>query len=248
MSSLRRNPAVAHIAPLAVFMLLSSLVTFIAVKNAELPWWRSAPEHWVYPLQALVVGVLLVFFWKHYTFRPLREIQLAAWCGIIGIAYWILPAHYYATSHDPDIATDRSIWWLGFVARNDGFNPFIFPEHSAAWWTTVALRFFRLVIIVPLVEEIFWRGFLMRWCVAGDDKPFTSVAMGTHTWKAFLITTAGVVLVHQPEDWLGALVFGSLMYGLCVRTKSLAACVLMHAVANLLLGLYVMKTRQWGFW
>ena len=46
----------------------------------------------------------------------------------------------------------------------------------------------------------------------------------------------------------GALVFGSLMYFLCIRSKSLAACASMHAVANLLLGIYVLKTRQWGFW
>ena len=54
--------------------------------------------------------------------------------------------------------------------------------------------------------------------------------------------------MHQPGDYLGALIFGTLMYFLCVRTKSLAACVIMHAIANLILGIYVMKTRLWGFW
>ena len=53
---------------------------------------------------------------------------------------------------------------------------------------------------------------------------------------------------HAPVDWTGALGFGTLMYVLAVRSKSLGACVVMHAVANLLLGLYVMWTRQWGFW
>jgi hypothetical protein len=38
------------------------------------------------------------------------------------------------------------------------------------------------------------------------------------------------------------------VYFVAVRTKSLAACVVMHAVANLLLGVYVVSTKQWGFW
>src|SRR6266576_3557256 len=32
------------------------------------------------------------------------------------------------------------------------------------------------------------------------------------------------------------------------RTQSFASCVLAHAVTNLLLGLWIMQTRQWGFW
>ncbi len=109
------------------------------------------------------------------------------------------------------------------------------------------LRFVRLVVVVPLVEEIFWRGFLMRFVIA-DGRPFWQVPFGKHDWRSFGVTTVAFMLVHQKEDWLGALIFGGLMYFLCVRTKSLAACVGMHAVANLALGLYVMKTGQWGFW
>jgi membrane protease YdiL (CAAX protease family) len=57
-----------------------------------------------------------------------------------------------------------------------------------------------------------------------------------------------VMLIHNTSDWPGAFVWGSLMYFLAVRTKSLGACIVMHAVGNLLLGLYVMKTGLWGFW
>jgi hypothetical protein len=56
------------------------------------------------------------------------------------------------------------------------------------------------------------------------------------------------MLIHNTSDWPGAFVWGSLMYFLAVRTKSLGACIVMHAVGNLLLGLYVMKTGLWGFW
>ena len=59
------------------------------------------------------------------------------------------------------------------------------------------------------------------------------------------------LMLFGPTRWapmVPSLVFGSLMYFLCIRRRSLGACVWMHAVANLLLGIYVLKTRQWGFW
>jgi CAAX prenyl protease-like protein len=111
----------------------------------------------------------------------------------------------------------------------------------------VAARFVRLVVVVPLVEEIFWRGFLMRWLI-DPDRPFTATPFGTYAPRAVALTTAAFMLAHAPSDWFGALVFGLAMAWLAVRTKSLAACVAMHAVANLALGVYVMATRSWGFW
>jgi uncharacterized protein len=115
------------------------------------------------------------------------------------------------------------------------------------YWTTTLLRLLRMTLIVPLVEEIFWRGFLMRFVQAGE-RSFLRVPFGQHSWPAFAIVTVAFMLIHNTPDYLGALVFGSLMYWLAVKTKSLGACVLMHAVANLLLGIYVLRTGLWGFW
>ena len=56
------------------------------------------------------------------------------------------------------------------------------------------------------------------------------------------------MFAHSPSDYLGALVYGTLTYTLAVLTKSLTACILMHAVANLVLGIYVMITGQIGYW
>ncbi len=53
---------------------------------------------------------------------------------------------------------------------------------------------------------------------------------------------------HSRPDWPAALVTGALLNLVAYRTRSLGACVLAHAVANLLLGLYVLRTGQWGFW
>jgi CAAX prenyl protease-like protein len=205
------------------------------------PWYRQAPEHWLYPLQCVVVGAILLFFRRHYTLTPWRGSGLAAVLAIVGIAVWVLPSSFYRDGQPGWLE------WFGVALRTAGFNPDVFPPQSSAWWTTVALRFVRMVVIVPIMEELFWRGFLMRYVQAGD-RPFTSVPFGQHSWLAFWVVTAAVVVVHNPPDYVGAFVWGALMYWLAVRTKSLGACITMHAIGNLALGLWVLKTAQWGFW
>ena len=236
-----QSPAVAHTAPLVLFMLLSSAVDVFRIENSALPWFQRAPEHWVYPMQCVIVGAVLLFFRKHYALAPWRGFPLAAALAAVGIAMWVLPAMLY---HE-----GMPSWceWLGLVKRDEGFDPSIFDAGSSAWWATVLARFFRMVVIVPFVEELFWRGFLMRYVQAGD-RDFRTVPFGQHSWKTFGIVTVAVTLIHNPSDYLGAFVWGSLVYFVAVKTKSLGACVFMHAVGNLLLGLYVMQTKQWGFW
>lgn len=241
----RASATVAHVAPLLVFMLLSSVVGLCKTENSALPWYISAPEHWLYPLQCGVVLGLLWWLRGHYTFKPWRGLAWAVLFGLLGIAVWVLPAWWYVRAAVP---TPPAWWeWLGLVDRLEGFDPTIFPVGGAAYCTTVGLRFLRMVLVVPLVEELCWRGWLMRYVQAGE-KSFTKVPFGRHSWRAFWVVTLAVVFIHQSSDWAAAFVWGSLMYVLAVRTRSLGACVVMHAVGNLLLGLYVMKTQQWGFW
>jgi CAAX prenyl protease-like protein len=131
-----------------------------------------------------------------------------------------------------------------FAPRVDGFEPHFFgagPSHAIS----VALRFVRLVIIVPLLEEIFWRGFLLRYLISQD---FTRVPFGAFSWKSFAIVTVGFCLEHSYEDYPGAIVAGALYNLVAYQTRSLSSCVVAHAVTNLLLGIYIMRTGQWGFW
>jgi CAAX prenyl protease-like protein len=245
---MKPSPATAHIAPLALFMAFTGLVSLVAVKNPSLPWWQYAPEHWIYPLQTLVCGGLLLTWRSYYQLKPWRGIGLAMVLGFLGIACWIGPALLGGKMLAAGF--EEKGWWefLGLAPRKEGFDPNLLAGHPALYGTGVAMRFLRMVVVVPFVEELFWRSFLMRYVAAGGAREFSKVPFGTHTWPAYFITTACVVLVHQRADWLGALVFGSLMYWLAVRTKSLGACIVMHAVANLLLGIYVMVTKQWGYW
>ena len=151
--------------------------------------------------------------------------------------------------------------WLDVQIRRRGDDAFLTTDRAfvdangrilamtsaLGFQATIGLRFARMVLVVPFVEELFWRGFLMRFLV-DQDRPFQRIAFGTHRWRVFWIVTVAVMLIHNTSDWPAAFVWGALMYFVAVRTKSLGACIVMHAVGNLLLGLYVMKTGLWGFW
>jgi len=234
----------AFITPLVAFMLLTELARSLKIDNAELPWYVRAPELWVYPLQCVVCLALMIIWRRHYRFAPWsgRAMAWAIALAIVGIGVWLLPSAVYASGK----VTGEAWRWLGIVERTDGFDPYAGSDQFVA--LIVAMRFVRLVIVVPLVEEIFWRGFLMRALVESEAPSFDRVAFGTFGWRSVIVTTVLFAAVHQPADWVPALVFGSLMAWLTVRCKSLGACVLMHAVANLILGIYVIKSELWGLW
>lgn len=246
-TDIRRSPVAAHVVPLAAFMLIGALQPLVVVENPQLPWWRHAPEQWIYPLQAVVAGLLLWWFKFHYRLAPWRYLALAVVLGTVGIVWWCLPALAYERLATGGTKLPDWMEWLGLAPREDGFDPSLFQGEPVWYPAAIFMRFFRMVVVVPLIEEIFWRGFLMRY-VQAEGGDFRKVPFGRHDWRTFAIVTGCFMAAHAPVDWTGALGFGTLMYGLAVRSKSLGACVLMHAVANLLLGLYVMWTRQWGFW
>lgn len=244
-NSLRDHKAAAHIAPLFVFIGLLSLSQFGGLKwdHPAAPWWRQQPEQWVYPLQTVVVLALVAFWWRHYTFRPLsaRIVGLAAGTAVLGMTVWFAPSWIHA-------ATGWECKILGLTDRSGpGFDPTIFPEGSGAWWTAVLLRFGRMTLAVPFAEELLWRGFLWRY-LASPDGRWEHAQVGDRSLRAWLGTSVAMMLAHHPSDWLVCFLWALLAGLLAMRTRSLGACVLYHAFSNLILGLYVMRFQQWGFW
>jgi hypothetical protein len=73
------------------------------------------------------------------------------------------------------------------------------------------------------------------------------VPVGAFSWKSFGITVAMFGLEHGAL-WHVGMITGALYNGLLYRTRSLWACVLAHAVTNLLLAVYVLATGKWGYW
>lgn len=243
----------AHVLPLAVFMLLLmpyALTGWPEWDHPDAPWWRHFPEQWLYPSQSLIAIGLLLFFRKNYNLKWSRQVWLGVVMGAVGIGFWILPTQLH-TWLQLDGKQEGIYKWLGIMPRTEGFNPHdmadAFGGSAGIYWASLAMRFFRAVVVVALIEEIFWRGFLMRFLL-NPDRDYWKIPFGKPAWISYVVVTGAFMLAHAPIDYLGAFIFGSLMYWLAVRTKSLLACVVMHGVANLLMGWYALSFGKYGLW
>jgi CAAX prenyl protease-like protein len=221
-----RKQLVAYISPMAVFVALLGFVALLhKIDNST---WLTGAEYWVYPLQIILCGALLIWFWREYPLSRPSRLTVGVAIAVLVFVLWISPQAFF-----------------GFSPRAVGFNPAIFDNESTLYWLTVVLRFVRLVVIVPLVEEIFWRGFLLRYLI---NERFDRVPFGTFSWLSFFVVSLAFGFSHSAPDWVAAILTGMLYNIVAYRTKSLSTCVLTHALTNLLLGLWIMQTKQWGFW
>jgi CAAX prenyl protease-like protein len=211
------------------------MVTFVALlglngllHKVDSGFFFRSSQYWIYPVQTLVCAGLVLWFRREYNLERVRGVWFALAVGIAVFVLWIAPQQF-----------------LQFSTRTEGFNPDLFVNQPVAYWTTVLFRFARLVIIVPFVEEIFWRGFLLRYFIRED---FTHVPFGTFSWFSFSIVALVFAFSHSMADWPAAAITGAIYNGVAYKTKSLSACILTHATTNLLLGVWIMCTKQWGFW
>ena len=216
----------AYVGPMLLFIAFLGLGGML--KNPGAPFWLAAPEFWSYPLQTLLCAGLLIYFRPEYEFQPLRRPMFTIGIALLAFVLWVAPQHF-----------------IHVGSRLNGFNPDVFATAPMYYWSTLTLRFLRLVVVVPLVEEIFWRGFLLRFLIA---ERFDAMTFGSFSWFSFTVVTLAFGFSHSMADWPAALITGAFYNVVAYYTKSLSSCVLAHAVTNLALGLWIVSTKQWGFW
>ncbi|MEM9237233.1 MAG: CPBP family glutamic-type intramembrane protease, partial [Verrucomicrobiota bacterium] len=205
-----------QVIPFAVFigflLVLALADSFLKIDLPSAPWWRRAPEQWIYPLQTVLALGLVIRWWRSYEFNwSLKWSLIGVVFGAIGIGFWILPTALYDWL-GMEGQTEGWRKWLGLAARRDGFDPAeIFGEGTAAFWLSLVMRFVRAVVVVALVEEIFWRSFMMRLMLDWDGK-YWKQRFGKHSWLSFAVVTGMFMFAHAPIDYAGALVYGALTY------------------------------------
>ena len=218
--------ALARTLPFAAFMAL--LVARGAIP-ADGSW--GIDPRWVYGLSVLVVGGLLAWFWREYgelvaqTRPSAAEAALAVGVGAVVFALWI--------------RLDAP--WMQIGTPSASFLP-LDPQGQLIW-SLLALRWVGAALVVPLMEELFWRSFLMRWI---QSPQFEAVVPQRVALKAVVLSTFVFVLAHTL--WLAAIVAGLAYAWLYIRTGKLWVPVIAHAVTNGALGVWVVATGQWGFW
>jgi CAAX prenyl protease-like protein len=180
---------------------------------------------WVYPVKTIAVAAALVYFRKEYEeLRPGFSL-LAVIVGLAAIAIWIGIDPFYP-KFGSGAAFDPTT--ISTLAQRNVF---------------LAFRVIGAVIVVPVMEELFWRAFLIRWLVNED---FKSVPVGTFTALSFGVTVALFGLEHN--EWLAGLICGALYNWLYYKRKNVFACVIAHAVSNAALAAWVLSRGDWKFW
>jgi CAAX prenyl protease-like protein len=192
-----------------------------------------------YVLRTVAAGVLLILFWRHYT--PIRwtHWKLGLAMGVIGVVQWV--------------GMEKGLLWLApnYPRMSAApFDPVGWFSNSGLMWAWLAVRWFGPVLVVPFMEELFWRDFLWRTIQAPND--FKLADVGEKDWMAAGIVTLLFASVHI--QWLTAIVWGLMIAWLLIKTRSLGACILMHATTNFLLGGFVLFSHfvlgrnEWYFW
>jgi len=178
-----------------------------------------------YVAKTLLVGVSLVMLRRSFEGEIRATFSLeAVLAGVAVFGAWILLDGLY-----PHIG-------------RSAFNPYA----EAAGGAAIAYIIFRMlgaVLVVPVMEEIFWRSFALRFVLRSD---FRSVPLGRFSWYGFILVSLLFGLEHH--RWLAGIVAGLVYAGLLFRSRNLFVPILSHAVTNLLLGVYVLATQQWTFW
>jgi uncharacterized protein len=187
----------------------------------------------MYVARAIIVAVMLAVLWKHYTKIRWSYWWLGGIVGIIGIVQW-MGMQLWLESH-----------FDFFKPSPDPFDPTKAFGSRSIMWSFISVRIAGAVLVVPVMEELFWRDYLWRTILAPND--FKLARVGEWGWAPFLIVSGVFATVHG-NWWLTAIVWALMVAGLLVYTKSLGACIVAHATTNLLLAIYVLKTHDWSFW
>lgn len=130
--------------------------------------------------------------------------------------------------------------WM-VLEKSAGLDPR--DETGQLDYAMVAVRIVGAVLVVPLMEELFWRSFLMRWI---DRKDFLNHAPADVSFKALFLTSCVFASAHA--HWFAGLVAGIVYGWLYIRTRNLWMPVIAHAITNGILGVWVVHAGRWDFW
>jgi CAAX prenyl protease-like protein len=214
--------SVPYVLPFGVFMALLALQSALHLDD-----WFDLVLRTVVLIGALALSRQALTF---QTTRMLGSLFVGVGVFLVWIAPDVLFPHY------------RGFWLFqnGVLGTATSTLPGFMRQNTLA----LGLRSFRAIILVPIVEELFWRGWLMRWLI---DHRFERVRLGAFTASSFWITAVLFASEHGPY-WDVGLAAGIAYNWWMVRTKSIGDCVLAHAVTNALLSAYVIAGGHWQYW
>ncbi|MCP5277266.1 MAG: CAAX prenyl protease-related protein [Thiobacillus sp.] len=223
------HPGVVRTLPFAVF------VAFILVADLVqgVPGLADFDPRYIYPFKVMLVTLLLALLWRRMEelrTLPANRKWLWLWAPFVGLVVFVL-------------WINLDFGWLNLADPDaPGYNPRD-PETGELHWPLALTRLAGSALLVPIIEELFWRSFLMRWITQSD---FLALAPAAISAKAMLVSSLIFGLEHTL--WFAGILAG-LAYGWLYRASgSLWPPIVAHGVTNGVLGLWVLGTGNWWYW
>jgi uncharacterized protein len=224
-AKLRSSPFIARVAPYIIFVALTALQG----KFGE------ASKYWFY-LAKTLVGIWLVWaMWPAVKEMRWTFSVEAVLVGVGVIIVWIALDPFYPK--------------LDQLFGSKPGPPKLWNPHeqfgagSALAWTIIIARILGSTLIVPPIEESFFRSFIYRYIV---QKNFEHVPLKSFHLGAFLITSILFGFIHR--EWLAGILCGMAYQWLVLRKGHLGDAMTAHAISNFLLGAWVVYKGAWEFW
>ncbi|HTI68605.1 MAG TPA: CAAX prenyl protease-related protein [Candidatus Limnocylindria bacterium] len=230
------RPELYRVLPFVIFLVLTSLQGK----------YFDGSEYWIYLAKGMVAAVML-WVWRD----KLREMRWAVSVEavVVGVAIAVL-----WVGLEGRVPTLDRLWYWGrqlvsgtpmpSVVPDKPWNPVAhFIDLPALGWGFVVARFVIRSLVVPPLEEVFYRSFFYRFIA---QPKFMEMPLGVWHPMAFLVTCLAFGLAH-PGQWLAGIICGAAYQWLVIRKKRLGDAMTAHAITNLGVGAWAVATNQWQF-
>ena len=210
-----RNPAAPYLMPFVVLM-AAGMVSTAASSGFE----------WLYPLRVLAAGITLWYFRSRYSELSWRFGWLSIAAGLAVFGIWLGLDQFSGAHLDSPI------------------GPGLASLSSSGRLTWLAFRIIGAVLTVPMVEELAFRGFLIRRVISPD---FDSLSPRRYTYFAVLVSSVAFGLLHG-DRWIAGSVAGLIYAAVFLRRGRIGDAVVAHALTNALLAAWVLWSGRWYLW
>jgi uncharacterized protein len=233
---LQQSPLLVRVAPFFIFLALTQCQGMFG----------EGSRYWFYLLKTLAGAGMIWVVWPVVAEMRWR-FTWEAWVVGVGVCVmWVGIDSWYPSMEE---LTGRLRGWVGAgpavnKPADPQWNPLgFFAEAPALAWFFVGVRLAGSTLVVPFLEEVFYRSFVYRYLAKPN---FAAIPLGAFMWGPFLITATVFGFTHQ--QWLAGILCGLAYQGLVCWKQRLDDVIAAHAITNFLLGLYVVAAGAWQFW
>jgi membrane protease YdiL (CAAX protease family) len=229
----RANAWISHAVPFVAWLFIMQVL--------------GDPEGWKYAVRSFACLGLFLWLkpWVWYPKLQVRNLPLAVGVGLFVFVAWVGMETEWARTTLP---------WLHDVYVRYGVLPFgkprevmdgLSPYHpEVCGWTLTLIRIAGSALVIGVIEEFFWRGFLYRWFARKNWLDFHPPLYDTVT---FFMISAVFAMEHM--ELVGGFIAGMAYAWMYIRTKGdIWSVAIAHAITNAVLGAYVVMSGSYQYW